>query len=81
MLKSHIHTTIDYWCIVSLKTGVVKGMLAPLIIGMVPNVPRKSEENLYNCRNQEKMMKMVTPKCWWWFGRSSERVWSEKINF
>ena len=35
MLKSHIHTTIDYWCIVSLKTGVVKGMLAPLIIGMV----------------------------------------------
>ena len=80
MLKSHIHTTIDYWCIVSLKTGVVKGMLAPLIIGMVPNVPRKSG-NLYNCRNQEKMMKMVTPKCWWWFGRSSERVWSEKINF
>ena len=59
---------------------VVKEMMAPLIIGMVPNVPRKSE-NLYNCRNQEKMMKMVTPKCWWWFGRSSERVWSEKINF
>ena len=54
-------------------------MLAPLIIGMVPNVPRKSE-NLYNCRNQEKMMKMVTPNAG---GGLVEvvRVWSEKINF